>query len=188
MIVRNQIRVIFTIFLKFASRLVPDGWVELKISGCRYYFWTFQLELDTLSTKNIEIGSVGTKLQLFEVGWFLENFWTFCAFCMLLELFEAFGHCWPILVDFAHFENPLSLTLGFCFDGWVSVARREFFSQGLFFGPMSSFPVIYSIKFGVNAPPPARYRPQQCLHHILKNVLRCGRPSGKSDLRSRQPQ
>ena len=56
----------FVIFLKFASRLVPDGWVELKMSDGRCYFWTFQLELDILDTKNIEIGSVGTKLQLFE--------------------------------------------------------------------------------------------------------------------------
>ena len=58
----------FEIFLKFASRLVPDGWVELKISGCRCHFWTFQLELDTLGTKNFGIGSVGTTLQPCEVG------------------------------------------------------------------------------------------------------------------------
>ena len=67
-IVRNHIRAIFEIFLKFASRLVPDGWVELKISGCRCHFRTFQLELDILGTKNFEIGSVVKKLQLFEVG------------------------------------------------------------------------------------------------------------------------
>ena len=79
MIVRDRIRVIFEIFLKFTSRLVPEGWVELKKSGCRYYFWTFQLELNILSTKNIEIGSVGTKLQLFEVGWFLEFLMNFCS-------------------------------------------------------------------------------------------------------------
>ena len=54
----------FGIFLKFSSRLVPDGWVELKISGCRYHFRAFQLELDNLDTKNFEIGSVDTKLQL----------------------------------------------------------------------------------------------------------------------------
>ena len=58
----------FGIFLKSASRLVPDGWVGLKSSGGRYHFWAFQLELDILDTKNIGIGSVGTKLQMFEVG------------------------------------------------------------------------------------------------------------------------
>ena len=63
----------FWIFLKTASRLVPDGWVEIKISGCRCDFWSFQLELDILRTKNIEIGSVDTKLQLFKVGRFFEK-------------------------------------------------------------------------------------------------------------------
>ena len=57
----------FGIFLKYTLRLLPDGSVELKISGCRYHFRAFQLELDTLGTKNFEIGSVVTKLQLFEV-------------------------------------------------------------------------------------------------------------------------
>ena len=61
------------IFLKSASRLLPDRWVEVKISDCRCHFRAFQLELNTLDTKKFEIGSVGTKLQLFEVGWFLEN-------------------------------------------------------------------------------------------------------------------
>ena len=60
------------IFRKFASRLLPDGWVELKISGCRYHFRTFQLELDTLGTKNFEIGTVVKKLQMFEVGRILK--------------------------------------------------------------------------------------------------------------------
>ena len=58
----------FEIFLKFTSRLLPDGWVELKISGCRCHFRAFQLELDNLGTKQFEIGSVVKKLQLFEVG------------------------------------------------------------------------------------------------------------------------
>ena len=60
------------IFLKSASRLLPDGWVELKISGCRYHFRTFQLELDTLGTKNFEIATVVKKLQMFEVGRILK--------------------------------------------------------------------------------------------------------------------
>ena len=63
----------FGIFLKSASRLVSDEWIGLKSSSCRCHFWTFQLELDILDTKDIDIGSVDTKLQLFEVGWFLEN-------------------------------------------------------------------------------------------------------------------
>ena len=54
--------------IRFALQLLPDGWVELKISGCRCYFRTFQLELDNLGTKNFEIGSVAEKLQPFEVG------------------------------------------------------------------------------------------------------------------------
>ena len=58
----------FGIFLKSVSRLVPDEWVGLKSSSGRCHFWTFQLELDILDTKDIDIGSVDTKLQLFEVG------------------------------------------------------------------------------------------------------------------------
>ena len=53
----------FGIFMKFASGLLPDGWVELKGSGCRCDFRTNQLELDILDTKNFGIGSVGAKLQ-----------------------------------------------------------------------------------------------------------------------------
>ena len=49
--------------MKLTSRLVSDGWVEQKIPGYRYHFQVFQLELDTLGTKNFGIGSVGAKLQ-----------------------------------------------------------------------------------------------------------------------------
>ena len=66
-VVHISLVVSFGIFVKFASRLLPDGWVELKTSGCRCHFRTFQLELDILDTMNIEIGSVVTKLQLLEV-------------------------------------------------------------------------------------------------------------------------
>ena len=59
-------------FLKSASRLLPDGWVGLKISGCKYHFRAFQVELNILGTKNFEIGSVVKKLQSFEVGRILE--------------------------------------------------------------------------------------------------------------------
>ena len=63
----------FGIFLKSASRLLPDGWVELKSAGCRGHFRTFQFELDILDTKNFGIGSVVKKLQLLEVGRISEN-------------------------------------------------------------------------------------------------------------------
>ena len=59
---------VLVFFLKSASRLVSDEWVGLKSSSGRCHFWTFQLELDILDTKDIDIGSVDTKLQLFEVG------------------------------------------------------------------------------------------------------------------------
>ena len=53
---------------KIRFTLGTHGWVELKISGCRCHFRAFQLELDTLDTKNFGIGLVGTKLQPCEVG------------------------------------------------------------------------------------------------------------------------
>ena len=58
----------FGIFLKSASRLVPDGWVGLKSFGYRCHFRAFQLELDTLDTQNIGNGPVVAKLQPFGVG------------------------------------------------------------------------------------------------------------------------
>ena len=58
----------FGIFLKSASRLVPDGWVGLKSFGYRCHFRAFQLELDTLDTQNIGNGPVVEELQPFEVG------------------------------------------------------------------------------------------------------------------------
>ena len=58
----------FWIFLKSASRLLPNGWVELKSAGCRGHFRTFQLELDILDTKNFGNGPVVKKLQPLEVG------------------------------------------------------------------------------------------------------------------------
>ena len=63
----------FGIFLKSASRLVPDGWVGPQKSSGRCHFWAFQLELDILGTKNFGIGSVVTKLQPFELGRILVN-------------------------------------------------------------------------------------------------------------------
>ena len=58
----------FGIFLKSASRLVPDGWVGLKSFGYRCHFRAFQLELDTLDTQNIGNGPVVEELQPLEVG------------------------------------------------------------------------------------------------------------------------
>ena len=70
----------FMIFLKCTSRLLSDRCVELKISGCRCHFRVFQIELDTLGTKNFGIGSVVEKLQLFEVGWIIGKARTvFCC-------------------------------------------------------------------------------------------------------------
>ena len=63
----------FGIFLKSASRLVPDGWVGPTSFDNRCYFRTFQLELDILDTKNFGIGPVVKELQLFAVGRILEN-------------------------------------------------------------------------------------------------------------------
>ena len=63
----------FEIFLKSASRWVPDGWVEIRTSGGRCHFWAFQLELDTLDTQNIGNGPVVEELQPFDVGAISEN-------------------------------------------------------------------------------------------------------------------
>ena len=78
-------------------------------------------------------------------------------------------------------ENPRSFREEMCFDGWVSVARRGFFSQGLFIGPMSSFPVIFTIRFGVDALHPARYRPPaMTTGHPQKRTTMVGGPLGKA--------
>ena len=59
----------FGIFLKSASRLVPDGWVERKISVTDVIFERFSSSQNlTLGTKNFEIGPLVKKLQPFEVG------------------------------------------------------------------------------------------------------------------------
>ena len=81
----------------------------------------------------------------------------------------------------ARSENPIVFHAEMCFDGWVSVARRGFFSQGLFFGPMSSLPVIYSNRFGVNALHPTRYRPPaNVTGHPQKRTTMVGGPLGKA--------
>ena len=70
---KNQ-NVGFQIFTFYASSILPDGWVELKISTCRCHFRAFQVELDILGIVNFVIGSVVEKLQAFEVGWISIRF------------------------------------------------------------------------------------------------------------------
>ena len=63
----------FGIFPKSASRLVPDGWVELKSFGYRCDFRAFQIKLDILDTQNFGNGPVVEELQPFEVGAISKN-------------------------------------------------------------------------------------------------------------------
>ena len=63
----------FGIFPKSASRLVPDGWVELNRFGYRYDFRAFQLELDILGTQNFGNRPVVEELRPFEVGVISKN-------------------------------------------------------------------------------------------------------------------
>ena len=58
----------FGIFLKSASRLLPDGWVGFTSFDNRCHFRAFQLELNILEPKNFENHSVVKKLELFEVA------------------------------------------------------------------------------------------------------------------------
>ena len=55
----------FWIFLKFASRLLPENLSEMEVHNCRCHFRAFQLELAILGTENIGNGPVVAKLQLF---------------------------------------------------------------------------------------------------------------------------
>ena len=63
----------FGIFLKSASGLVPDGWVELKSFGYRCDFRAFQIKLDILDTQNFGNRPVVEELQPFEVGVISKN-------------------------------------------------------------------------------------------------------------------
>ena len=96
-----------------------------------------------------------------------------------LEKFRIFAP--PPFSPRARSENSIVFHAEMCFDGWVSVARRGFFSQGLFFGPMSSFPVIYSNRFGVKTLHPTRYRPPaNVTAHPQKRTTMVGGPLGKA--------
>ena len=56
------------LFQNIPGRLVPDGWVGPKSSGCRCHFRAFQLKLFILDIQNFGNGPVVKKLQLFENG------------------------------------------------------------------------------------------------------------------------
>ena len=58
----------FWIFLKYASRLLPENLSEMEVHNCRCHFRAFQLELAILGTENIGNGPVVAKLQPFQVG------------------------------------------------------------------------------------------------------------------------
>ena len=60
-------------FLEVASCMLPNEWIELKISSCRGYFRAFQIEVDNLGMKNFQVGTVVKKLQLFQVGRIFKN-------------------------------------------------------------------------------------------------------------------
>ena len=60
-------------FPKTTKRLVPDGWVGPKSSGCRCHFRGFQLKLFILDIQNFGNGPVVKKLQLFEDAKFSKN-------------------------------------------------------------------------------------------------------------------
>ena len=60
-------------FPKDPGRLVPDGWVGPKGSGCRCHFRAFQLKLFILDIQNFGNGPVVKKLQLFENAKFSKN-------------------------------------------------------------------------------------------------------------------
>ena len=61
------------LFQKTPGRLVPDGWVGPKSSGCRCHFRAFQLKLFILDIQNFGNGPVVKKLQLFENAKFSKN-------------------------------------------------------------------------------------------------------------------
>ena len=86
-----------------------------------------------------------------------------------------------ILTDFDRSENPIVCRAEMCFDGWVSDGAHSYKLQGLFFGPMSSLPVIYSNRFGVKTLHPTRYRPPaMSTAHPEKRTTMVGGPLGKA--------
>ena len=100
---KNQ-NVGFQIFTFYASSILPDGWVELKISTCRCHFRAFQVELDILGIVNFVIGSVVEKLQAFEVGWISIRFLVFFSW-----FFRFFSPKNPVTPSWAHSEPPYQI-------------------------------------------------------------------------------
>ena len=82
----------------------------------------------------------------------IENF-KFQKFC--LEKFRIFAP--PPAA--AGSENSIVFHGESYFDRCVRDGARSYKLQGLSIGPMSSFPVIYSNRFGVKTLHPTRYRP-----------------------------
>ena len=60
--------------LIIASRLPSGEGVDLVCGGHRCHFWTFQLELNRIGSKNFANGSIVAKLQTLKVGEILEIF------------------------------------------------------------------------------------------------------------------
>ena len=88
---KNQ-NVGFQNFTLYPSSILPDGWVELKISTCRCYFRAFQVELDILGIMNFVIGSVVEKLQAFEVGWISISLFFFPPFFFVFLFLKPQSH------------------------------------------------------------------------------------------------
>ena len=65
------------IFTENHFAVPPGEWVDHEFRSYSCYFWTFQIELDRIDTKNFENGSVLEKLQTSKVG---EHFIKFMKF------------------------------------------------------------------------------------------------------------
>ena len=60
--------------LIIATRLPSGEGVDLVCGSHRCHFWTFQLELNRIGSKNFANGSIVAKLQTLKVGEILEIF------------------------------------------------------------------------------------------------------------------
>ena len=62
-------------FLLIIASCLPSGeGVDFVCGGYRYHFWTFQLELNRIGSKNFANGSIVAKFQTLKVGEILEIF------------------------------------------------------------------------------------------------------------------
>ena len=62
---------------KTTSRYPLGEWVDHEFRSYSCYFWTFQIELDRIDTKNFENGLVLEKLRTSKVGEHLIKFMKF---------------------------------------------------------------------------------------------------------------